>query len=127
MIGKVLAAFALVAGLASSAAWSGDVASEILVHSTLAAGLRYHEAKAVWDQMQAGDEVVLIRERDSPHDTNAVRLEWNGHMLGYLPRSDNESVARQLDRGNALKARIARLSKYRNHRLKLDVDIYLPL
>jgi hypothetical protein len=120
------AGFALLCCLAGSAR-AGEVAAEILVHSTLTAGLRHHDAKAVWEQLKPGDEVALVREVGNPHDPNAVRVEWNGHMLGYLPRSDNAAVARQLDRGNPLKGRIARLGKYRNHRLKLELDVYLRL
>jgi len=113
--------------LATLPAPAAEVASEIVVHSTLAAGLRHHDAKAVWAQMKPGDEVTLVREIDNAHDPNAVRVEWNGRVLGYLPRADNASVARQLDRGNPLRARIARLAKYRNHRLKLEIDVYLRL
>ena len=113
--------------LASLPAPSAEVVSEIVVHSAVAAGLRHHDAKAVWEQMKPGDEVTLVRERDNPHDPNAVRVDWKGRVLGYLPRADNESVARQLDRGNPLRARIARLGKYRNHRLKLEIDVYLRL
>lgn len=113
--------------LASPTAPSVEVVSEIVVHSAVAAGLRHHDAKAVWEQMRPGDELTLVRERDNPHDPNAVRVDWRGHVLGYLPRADNEPVARQLDRGNPLRARIARLGKYRNHRLKLEIDVYLRL
>jgi hypothetical protein len=120
----LLGAALLLATLPSLAA---EVASEIVVHTALAAGLRHHDAKAVWDWMKAGDELTLVRERDNPHDPNAVRVDWNGRVLGYLPRADNASVARQLDRGNPLRARIARLGKYRNHRLKLEIDVYLRL
>lgn len=121
------AALALALLCLTGAPRAGEVAAEILVHSTLTAGLRHHEAKAVWDALAPGDEVALVREPSNPHDPNAVRVEWNGHMLGYLPREDNAAVARQLDRGNPLKGRIARLGKYRNHRLKLEIDIYLRL
>ena len=113
--------------LASLTAQSVEVVSEIVVHSAVAAGLRHHDAKAVWAQIRPGDELTLVRERDNPHDPNAVRVDWRGHVLGYLPRADNEPVARQLDRGNPLRARIARLGKYRNHRLKLEIDVYLRL
>ncbi len=101
--------------------------ARILVQSSLAAGLRHHDAKAVWAQMRVGDALALVRERDNPHDPNAVRLEWQGRMLGYLPREENADVARQLDRGAGLQARIAELARYRNHRLKLGVEIYRAL
>ena len=101
--------------------------AEIVVQSSLTAGLRHHEAKAVWDQMKAGDPLTLVRERDNPNDPNAVRIEWGGHKLGYLPRADNEAVARQLDRGNKIEARITRIGQYRNHRRKLELEVYVRL
>lgn len=124
MLRALLTAALLLASLTAPAV---EVVSEIVVHSAVAAGLRHHDAKAVWEQMRPGDELTLVRERDNPHDPNAVRVDWRGHVLGYLPRGDNEPVARQLDRGNPLRARIARLGKYRNHRLKLEIDVYLRL
>jgi len=101
--------------------------AEIVVQVSLTAGLRYHEAKAVWDQMQIGDVLTLVREPENPYDARAVRVEWNGHKLGYIPRIENEAVARQMDRGNALQARITRLTYYRNHRRKLELEVFLPL
>jgi hypothetical protein len=106
---------------------TGAQTSEILVQTSVTAGLAHHEAKAVWDQIQPGDPLALTREPDNAHDPNAVRVEWKGHVLGYLPRTDNSAVARQLDRGNRLQARVLRLSRYRNHRRRLDVEVYLPL
>jgi hypothetical protein len=101
--------------------------SEIVVQVSLTAGLRYHDAKAVWDQMKVGDALTLIREAANPYDGNAVRVEWNGRQLGYIPRADNEVIARQMDRGNKLEARIAKLTTYRNHRRKLEVEVFVPL
>ena len=69
--------------------------------------------------MSAGDRLEMVREPGNPHDPNAVRVEWRGRMLGYLPRMDNAAVARQLDRGAALQARIARLKENRNRSLRL--------
>ena len=120
-------ALAILACLAGASAWSQRAGGEILVQSSLAAGLRHHGAKLVWERMQAGDELTLVREPHNPHDVNAVRVDWNGHTLGYLPAQENAAVARQLDRGNALRARIVNLGKYRNHRLKLQMVVYLPL
>jgi hypothetical protein len=120
----LLTAALLCSGLPSQAE---RTQARILVQSSLAAGLRHHEAKAVWNRLRVGDALVLVREAGNPHDPNAVRLEWQGRVLGYLPREDNGDVARQLDRGAGLQARIAELTRHRNHRLKLGVEIYRDL
>ena len=101
--------------------------AEILVQVSLTAGLRYHEGKAVWDRMKEGDALTLVREPENPYDLSAVRVDWSGYKLGYIPRAQNEAVARQMDRGNQLEARITKLAKYRNHRRKLEFEVFLPL
>jgi hypothetical protein len=114
------------------AAWSTGVAAtqtaaEILVQTSLTAGLAHHDAKAVWGQMRVGDPLDLVRERDNAHDRNAVLVAWRGHPLGYVPRTENEAVARQIDRGSRLSARVASIGMYRNHRRKLGVEIFVRM
>lgn len=101
--------------------------AEILIQVSLTAGLRYHEAKAVWDRMRAGDILTLVREPENPYDAHAVRVDWQGHKLGYIPRTENQAVARQMDRGNRLEARVTKLTQYRNHRRKLEFEVFVPL
>ena len=48
------------------------------------------------------------------YDINAVRLEWNGRMLGYVPKRDNADLARQMDHGAAVEARITELKRAAN-------------
>ena len=67
----------------------------IIVQRSPLAGLRHYEAGAVWRDMSAGDRLELVREPENPYDANAVRVEWRGRKLGYLPRRDNAAVARQ--------------------------------
>jgi hypothetical protein len=125
--GQRLVAVCAALVLASAALAEPASRARVLVQTTLAAGLRHYEAKAVWDRMQPGDPLELVRESANPHDQNAVRVDWDGHVLGYLPQADNADIARQLDRGQSLKARIVKLAKYRNHRRKLEVEIYIEL
>jgi len=125
---KLLAMVVLVAGLAITLpAAAEESAAEILIQVSMTAGLRYHEAKAVWEEMQVGDPLTLVREPENPYDARAVRVEWHGHKLGYIPRTENEAVARQMDRGNPLQARLTKLVYYRNHRRKLELEVFLPL
>jgi hypothetical protein len=99
----------------------------VLVQVARIAGLAHHDAKQVWTQLAVGDALVLVREADNRHDRDAVRVDWQGRVLGYLPADDNADVARQLDRGQPLEAEIVTLARHRNHRLKLEVRVHRAL
>jgi hypothetical protein len=101
--------------------------ARILVQSSPLAGFQFHEGKALWSQMKVGDALTLVREPDNPHDPRAVRVEWQGHKLGYVPRVENEAVARQLDRGNKLEARIVRLTKHRDPWRRIEFEVFVRL
>ncbi len=117
-------AFALAAG---AAAQTPGARASILVQSSPLAGFRYYDAGALWDEMKVGDVLALVREPDNPHDANAVRVEWRGRMLGYVPRRENADVARQLDRGAAIQARISRLQKDRAPSRRIEFEVYVDL
>jgi len=121
-------AFVLCLLLASDAAAQATVArASILVQSSPLAGFRYYDAKALWDEMQVGDALTLVREPANPHDANAVRVEWRGHLLGYVPRRENADVARQLDHGTTLRARISRLQQSRSPSKRIEFEVYVDL
>jgi hypothetical protein len=71
--------------------------------------------------------LTLVREADNPYDARAVRVEWQGRKLGYVPKKENEAVARQLDRGNPLEARIVQLRKHRDPWKRIEFEIFLKL
>ena len=102
-------------------------ATRILIQSSPVAGFQFHEGKLVWDQLKVGDALALVRQPDNAHDARAVRVEWNGHLLGYVPRAENDAVARQLDRGNKLEARIVRLTKHRDPWKRIEFEVFLKL
>ena len=100
---------------------------QVLVHSAPLAGFQYYAGKILWDEMQEGDRLALVRETDNPHDPHAVRVEWRGTKLGYLPRSDNRDVAEEMDRGTPIAGRIGRLTTDRNPWKRVRVDVYVGL
>ena len=99
----------------------------ILVQHAPLAGFVYYEADEVWQRMRAGDRLRLAREPANPHDANAVRIEWQGHMLGYVPRKDNADLARQLDNGATVEAKVTALQKLANGRRRISYLVYAPL
>ncbi|MDO8931277.1 MAG: HIRAN domain-containing protein [Rhodocyclaceae bacterium] len=100
---------------------------KILVQSSPLAGFQYYTGTELWDEMREGDALTLIREPDNAHDANAVRVEWRGRKLGYLPRAENRSVAAEIDRGSSVDARIARLTQHRNPWRRLLIEVFVVL
>ncbi len=119
-------AFFILLLLALVPAVAGADASIIVQQSPLA-GFQFYDGKARWDEIKVGDALTLVRERDNPHDANAVRIEWNGSRLGYIPRRENANVARQMDRGAPVKALIVKLTEARNPWQRVLFEVYVDL
>lgn len=104
-----------------------DTESRLLIQESPLAGFQYHAGREVWDELRVGDALSLTREPDNPYDAQAVRVDWRGLKLGYVPRRENVDVARFLDRGLALTARISRLAESRDPWQRVRFDVFLPL
>jgi hypothetical protein len=98
---------------------------KLLVQSSPLAGFRYADAAQAWPELRLGDPLELVREPDNPHDRNAVRVDWRGRKLGYVPRAENEALAWAMDRGERLSARISRLQEHRNPRLRIEFEVFV--
>ena len=117
----------LVSSIVALALAAAAQAQEILllVQSSPLAGYRYGEAAALWPALRVGDPLDLVREADNPHDANAVRVEWHGHRLGYVPRRENAALAWGLDRGTPLRARVSRLAEHPNPARRIEFEVYI--
>jgi hypothetical protein len=98
---------------------------QILVQSSPLAGYRYGEAAAVWPLLRLGDPLELVREAENPSDANAVRVDWRGRKLGYVPRRENAALAWGIDRGTPLRARISRLAEHAGPSRRIEFEVYL--
>jgi len=123
--GTASAAIALTALLAMPCARAAEAV--IIVQRSPVAGFRHYSGGEVLRELKPGDRLDLVRELGNPHDANAVRVEWRGVKLGYVPRSDNAAVARQMDRGVALAARLAAARQNRNRSVRLEFEVIMPL
>ena len=99
----------------------------MLVQSSPLAGSQYYDLTVVRGQLKVGDRLTLVREPGNRHDVNAIRVEWQGHKLGYLPRAENRAVAAAMDEGERLSARISRLKDDPNPWRRLEVEVYVHL
>lgn len=104
-----------------------QIAAHILLQDSPLAGFQYHAGKTLWPRMQVGDALTLVREPDNRHDARAVRVDWQGHKLGYVPRRENADVARLMDSGQRLTARIVRLAEVRDPWSRVRFEILIPL
>ena len=100
---------------------------KVLVQSSPLAGFQYHAAGELWAQLRVGDALILKREADNTHDHNAVRVEWQGHMLGYLPRAENRAVAAAMDAGTPVAGRIARLREHPDPWQRILIDVFVVI
>ena len=101
--------------------------SHILLQDSPLAGFQYHQGKALWPEMKVGDRLDLIREPENRHDARAVRVEWQGRKLGYVPRREKSDIARLMDNGARPEAKITRLIESRDPWQRVRFEIVLPL
>ena len=83
------------------------------------AGFQYHQGEVVWSMLTVGTALNLIR------DARAVRVDWQGHKLGYVPRIDNAAVSHLLDNGQSVRAEIAVLQVSDDPWKRVGITIYL--
>lgn len=99
----------------------------MLVQNSPLAGSQFYALGDFWTTIKIGDALELIREPDNKHDRNAIRVEWQGHKLGYVPRAQNRAVAAAMDAGDRLTARVSSLSDNKNPWQRLAFEVFVEL
>lgn len=120
---RFLATFSLLFWLACAEAQS----LRLLVQTSPLAGSQYYALGNYWQQIRVGDELQLSREPGNRHDPLAIRVDWRGQQLGYLPRRQNRILADAMDRGDTLRGCVARLTEHPDPWRRLVVEVYLEL
>jgi len=115
---------ALAGGFSVSAiARAASAASGKTLQRSPLAGFQYHQGETLWPQLAVGQPLQLVREPGSRYDDRAVRVEWQGRKLGYIPRLDNAAASQLLDRGERLEAEIAWLNESHNPWERVGVEV----
>lgn len=114
---------ALAGGIAAPAAARANSATSKTLQISPVAGFQYHNGEALWPQLAVGQMLTLTREAGNRHDDRAVRVDWQGQKLGYIPRLDNAAVSQLLDRGERLEAVIAGLENSSNPWDRVRVEV----
>lgn len=66
------------------------------------AGCRYHDANEVWDELNVGTRISLVKDGENRYDPEAVALvytdnEGEDYVIGYIPRSENTEISAFLE------------------------------
>ena len=99
----------------------------MLVQSSPLAGSQYYALGELQAEMRVGDPLTLIREPENRHDRRAIRVEWRGTKLGYVPRKENREVAAAMDAGERVSARISRLRDDHDPWKRVEIEVFLHL
>jgi hypothetical protein len=118
---------AFLLALLSMAQFAAAESVKLLVQSSPLAGSQYYAAARVWNDMRIGDRLTLTREPGNRHDRNAVRVDWQGQQIGYVPRAENGAVARALDAGEKLEARVSKRRDDPDPWRRIEFEVYLIL
>lgn len=102
---------------------AAEVRTHLVLGAQPVAGFQYYAGKRVWDDLKVGDMLALVREPDNAHDPKAVRVEWHGEKLGYVPHAGNDAVARLLDKGIKVSGRIINLHPGRSHWQRIVFEV----
>lgn len=102
--------------------------SALVLLECLVAGTTHRPGLPQYEpQLQIGQRLMLAREADSTYDDWAVRVltaDADPVWLGYLPEGRNETVARLLDAGFPLEARLNHKA-WEDEWLHLEIEVLL--
>jgi hypothetical protein len=76
-----------------------------LLHCEIA-GTGHHCDDTTGAKLAQTPILALVREPTNPHDADAIAVVMSGKKVGYIPRQHNQVLARLLDAGKCLRARI---------------------
>lgn len=87
------------------------------------AGVQHHNLPKVISRLIEGDDLDLVPEPTNKFDSNAVRIEYEGIMLGYVPRKLSAEISAALEVGTNLSCTIETLTPENKPWEQLEVVI----
>lgn len=100
-------------------------AREIMLVECQIAGTSHRDVKSIEPTLLPGALLVLRREPANPHDPLAIMIfNEAGTHLGYVPRAKNEALARLMDAGKLLFARLES-KEWQGEWLRAEARVFL--
>lgn len=98
--------------------------SEIRLSSPYIAGFQYYHGPEIEALLNVDDILSMKREPHNPHDCYAVEVFRNDVKLGYLPREENKVIARMMDQGMTVKARIIKIKPEEHPYRRVKAEVF---
>ena len=119
------ATLALISGAFDQRGLPMPFTREIFLIETHVAGTTHVPIKDVEPVLSENDLLVFQREPDNKHDKLAIRIhDRDGHKLGYVPRDNNEILARLMDAGKLVFGKL-HAKTWHGTWLKLKIQVFL--
>jgi|WetSurMetagenome_2_1015567.scaffolds.fasta_scaffold228475_3 hypothetical protein len=89
------------------------------------AGVKFHDLSKVINQLSEGDYLDLVPDPDNKFDSNAVRIEHEGTMLGFVPKTFSAEIAAAIEAlgVDELECEITKLDPYAKTYEQCEVQI----
>ena len=97
---------------------------EIHLFDTYVAGTTHLKDPTVLTQIKENDRLTLQREENKFDSKAILVLTQDGRKLGYIPEKDNQILARLMDAGKFLTAKIKNIQK-KGSFTQIAIGIYL--
>lgn len=96
---------------------------KIRLSVSFVAGFQHYDGPDAESFLEIGMPLQLNREPHNQYDKNAVEI-WTGDAkLGYVPRSDNKTIAKLMDQGTEVQALVLELDStaFPNDSVKIEI------
>jgi len=98
---------------------------EIFLLECHVAGTMFRKLSDIESNLKPENILTFKRESDNKHDKLAIEIfDQEEHSLGYVPRKNNEVLARLMDAGKLIFGKIESVEKI-DHWLRIEVRIFM--
>lgn len=96
---------------------------DIYVLDTYIAGLAYRDKDMLEKEIRENARFYMKRDISNLHDIKAIKIvSKSGHVVGFVPKKDNEIISRLMDSGKYFYCIINEVDMDRLH---VDIEIYM--
>lgn len=99
----------------------------VKIYDNYIRGLMHYDFNEIEDNIQAGDEVHLVRESTNIYDSFAIQVNRGDKRLGYIAAYENIVLANMMDAGVDLSAYISQKDLKRPAQEWLAIEVFAEL